>query len=191
MLRPMAATGLLPPVLIGRSLRPSPGKERALILDFCGPLRPSWLARSCRPPGAWTPSPAGQRERPDGPRLRRCSALSIFYRAAAHTCMETATGISGRPKERREIEVALGAGARRREEEDQVRPCIPRYAQLDWARRRRAAVAHDRANQRIQQGRLGLLPPERDLRRATPGSAPMGRQRPKREDGYQGAFAWR
>jgi DNA repair protein RadD len=128
LLRPTASVGLYLQQ-VGRALRPSPGKDRAVILDFAGNVGRHGLPDA---PRTWSldAKPRRPRERPDGPRLRRCLSCSALNQAAAHTCMNC-DGDLRTPKERREIEVALEQ-ARRREEEDEV-ALWPRYAQLDWA----------------------------------------------------------
>ena len=128
LLRPTASVGLYLQQ-VGRALRPAPGKERALILDFSGNVARHGLPDA---PRTWSldAKPRRPRERRDGPRLRRCSSCSALNRAAAHSCMNCDRDLRT-PKERREIEVALEQ-AKRRETEDAVSLMRPRE-RWSWA----------------------------------------------------------
>jgi DNA repair protein RadD len=128
LLRPTASPALYLQQ-VGRSLRPARGKERALILDFAGNVARHGLPDE---PRQWSldAKPRRPRERPDGPRLRRCKACTALNRPSARECANCGGNLKT-PKERHELQVALEQ-AKRREEEDQI-AMLPRYAQLDWA----------------------------------------------------------
>jgi DNA repair protein RadD len=128
MLRPTASMALYLQQ-VGRSLRPSPGKEGALILDFAGNVSRHGLPDA---PRTWSldSKPRRQRERPDGPRLRRCKECTALNRPSALECSECGADLKT-PKERREIEVALEQ-ANRRADEDLVRSLSYRD-RLSWA----------------------------------------------------------
>jgi superfamily II DNA or RNA helicase len=128
LLRPTASLSLYLQQ-VGRALRPAPGKERALILDFSGNCARHGLPDE---PRTWSldSKPTKQRERSDAPRVRRCGGCGALNRAGAHSC--TSCGADLRtPKERREIEIALRQ-AREREDADLVRS-LPYADRLLWA----------------------------------------------------------
>ena len=128
MLRPTASVALYLQQ-VGRALRPSPGKDRAIILDFAGNVARHGLPDE---PRAWSldAKPTKQRERSDGRRLRRCKACRALNRAGAHRCVECGADLRT-PRERAEVEIALRQ-ARQREDEDLVRSLTYRD-RLSWA----------------------------------------------------------
>ena len=128
LLRPTASLALHLQ-MIGRSLRPAPGKDRALILDFAGNCSRHGLPDA---PHAWSLDAKPRRpcERPDGPRLRRCKACTALNRAAALECSECGADLRT-IAERREIEIALRE-AQRRETEDAVAR-MQKYERYAWA----------------------------------------------------------
>jgi DNA repair protein RadD len=116
LLRPTASLALYLQQ-VGRALRPAPGKERALILDFAGNTARHGLPDEKR---EWSldSKPTKQRDRGDAQRVRRCGGCGALNRAGAHSC--TSCGADLRtPRERREIEIALRQ-AREREDADLV-----------------------------------------------------------------------
>jgi DNA repair protein RadD len=90
---------------VGRALRPSPGKERALILDFAGNTVRHGMPDESR---EWTLDAHPRRKR--GPStasvLRRRSGCGVLNRAVAHACSECGADLRTL-KERREIEMRL------------------------------------------------------------------------------------
>jgi superfamily II DNA or RNA helicase len=128
LLRPTASVALYLQQ-VGRALRPSPGKDRAIILDFAGNVAGHGLPDE---PRAWSldAKPTKQRERSDGRRLRRCKACRALNRAGAHRCVECGADLRT-PRERAEVEIALRQ-ARQREDEDLVRSLTYRD-RLSWA----------------------------------------------------------
>lgn len=128
MLRPTASVALYLQ-MVGRGLRPAPGKERALILDFAGNVDRHGLPDGRR---EWSldAKPRRQRKASDGPRLRKCASCSALNRTGAQEC--SARGADLRtPRERVEIEMRLEQ-ARRLEEEAALRRMTYRE-QLAWA----------------------------------------------------------
>ena len=128
LLRPTASLALYLQQ-VGRALRPAPGKERALILDFSGNCARHGLPDE---PRTWSldSKPVKQRERGDGPRVRRCKACGALNRASAHSCISCDADLRT-PKERREVEIALRQ-AREREDADLVQSLCYRDRLL-WA----------------------------------------------------------
>jgi len=114
--------------MVGRALRPAPGKERALILDFAGNV-----ARHGFPdaPREWSldAKPRRQRERTQAARFRRC-ACGALNRPSAHVCTECG-GDLRTPKERVEIEMRLRR-AEQHELEEKLRR-MNRRQRIDWA----------------------------------------------------------
>ncbi len=128
LLRPTASLALFLQQ-VGRTLRPSPDKSRALILDFAGNTARHGLPDA---PRQWSldSKPVKQRERSEGAGLRRCKACCALNRASAHECSECGADLRT-PKERREIEIALEQ-ANRREEENKIARW-PYRKQVEWA----------------------------------------------------------
>ena len=128
LLRPTASLALYLQQ-VGRALRPAPGKDRAIILDFTG--NTTWHGLPDEP-REWSleAKPRRPRERAEGPQLRRCPSCAALNRAGAHACAECAADLKT-PRERREIEMALQEAARRKLE-DQVAQMRFRE-QMDWA----------------------------------------------------------
>jgi DNA repair protein RadD len=128
LLRPTAS---LPLFLqqVGRTLRPSKGKTRALILDFSGNVARHGLPDE---PREWTldSKPQRQRAKAYGLQLRKCRACNALTRPSAHECGNCGADLRT-PRERREIEMALRL-AQQREDEDLVRSLMYRD-RLAWA----------------------------------------------------------
>jgi DNA repair protein RadD len=116
MLRPTASLALYLQ-MIGRALRPSAKKGRALILDFAGNVSRHGLPDA---PRTWSlnAKPRRQREKSDRPRLPKCSSCSALNHAGAHRCAACGADLKT-PRQRREIELRLEQ-ARRRETEDML-----------------------------------------------------------------------
>jgi DNA repair protein RadD len=128
LLRPTASLSLYLQQ-VGRALRPAPGKDHALILDFAGNTARHGLPDE---PRQWSldSKPTRQRERNDRPSLRRCPSCCALNRPSAQTCMNCDADLRT-PKERREIEIALRQ-AREREDADLVQSLCYRD-RLRWA----------------------------------------------------------
>jgi superfamily II DNA or RNA helicase len=116
MLRPTASLALFLQ-MIGRALRPGPGKI-AKILDFSGNTGRNGLPDEKH---EWSldAKPSRQRAKAEGPRLRKCAACTALNRPGAHECASCGADLRT-PKERAEIQLRLGQ-AQRREDEDLVR----------------------------------------------------------------------
>jgi superfamily II DNA or RNA helicase len=114
---------------VGRALRPSPGKNRALILDFAGNASRHGLPDA---PRAWTldARPRRLREKADAPSLRRCSACGALNRPKVMECVECG-GDLRTARERAEIAMKLQE-ERRREAAEKLRR-FPRWKQIAWA----------------------------------------------------------
>ena len=84
LLRPTASLALYLQQ-VGRSLRPSPAKEKALILDFSGNVARFGLPDA---PREWSleSKPRRQRAKAEGPQLRKCKECSALNRPGAHEC---------------------------------------------------------------------------------------------------------
>jgi DNA repair protein RadD len=91
---------------VGRALRPSPGKDRALILDCAGNLYRHGMPDDGR---QWTldGKPRRQREPGDVPRLRRCEQCDAINPPKAPTCLACGASLRPTPQEQREIETEL------------------------------------------------------------------------------------
>jgi DNA repair protein RadD len=128
LLRPTASLALYLQQ-VGRALRPSAGKDKALILDFSGNVARFGLPDA---PREWSleSKPTRQRAKAEGPVLRKCRACNALNRLSAHECANCGADLRT-PRERAEIEMRL-AESKRREEEDAV-ALLPHYAQLSWA----------------------------------------------------------
>jgi superfamily II DNA or RNA helicase len=128
LLRPTASVALYLQQ-VGRALRPAPGKDKALILDFSGNVARHGLPDE---PRQWSldSRPVKQRDRGDGPQLRRCKDCGALNHRGAHSCTECGADLRT-PKERHEIEVALRR-AREREDAELVASLCYRD-RLSWA----------------------------------------------------------
>ena len=112
LLRPTASIGLYLQQ-VGRALRPAPGKNRALILDFAGNVDrhgPPDLAR------AWSLDSRPPRGRPaaNSSGLRRCASCGAMNPRARPACSECAADLPISIIERREIEARLAEDRRSR-----------------------------------------------------------------------------
>ena len=114
---------------IGRALRPAPGKDRAVILDFAGNVGRLGMPDQPRERSLES-KPRGQRERPNRPRLRRCPTCGALNAAGARVCVGCG-GDLRTAKERLEVEMRL-AEARAREEADAV-ALMHRRERIIWA----------------------------------------------------------
>lgn len=116
---------------IGRALRPAPGKDCALILDFAGNVERHGFPDEDR---KWTleakPARARDRDAASVPRPRRCTACTAMNRPAVLKCAECGADLRT-TAERREAEVAL-AEAQRRKDEDLV-ATLPLRDAIAWA----------------------------------------------------------
>jgi superfamily II DNA or RNA helicase len=128
MLRPTASLALHLQQ-VGRTLRPAPGKERALILDFVGNVRRHGLPDAAR---EWSldAKPRRQRTKAAAPRLRKCAVCSALHGPGAHECAGCGADLRT-PTERREIEVRLEQD-RRGSAIARLRH-LPRGQQVEWA----------------------------------------------------------
>ena len=128
LLRPTASLALYLQQ-VGRALRPAPGKDRALILDFSGNVARHGLPDA---PREWSldAKPRRQRERAEGPRLRRCPSCACLNLPSAHSCVECGADLRT-ARERAEIEVALRE-AKQRELEDMLARMRP-FERIAWA----------------------------------------------------------
>lgn len=100
---------------VGRALRISPGKDRALVLDLVGNVGRHGLPDADR---EWSleAKPRHQRERSDAPRLHRCKQCSKINRPHAISCTSCGATLVT-PLERREIEAELARIDRERIEQ--------------------------------------------------------------------------
>jgi superfamily II DNA or RNA helicase len=114
---------------VGRALRPSPGKERTLILDFAGNVSRFGLPDA---PRTWSldSKPRRRARKSDAPRVRKCRSCSAINRAGAHPCAVCGADLRT-PKERVEIETRLRE-AKRRELEAALARMRPRE-RVAWA----------------------------------------------------------
>ena len=127
LLRPTASLALYLQQ-VGRALRPAPGKDRALILDFAGNVGRHGLPDE---PREWTLDSKPRRQSKDAaPRVRKCPSCGALNRAGAHECAECSLDLRT-PKERAEVELRL-AESRRREEEDSLARMMP-CERIAWA----------------------------------------------------------
>jgi DNA repair protein RadD len=90
---------------VGRALRPSPGKEKALILDFAGNTVRHGMPDASR---QWSlDAKPRQKRRPTAAQVpRRCPECRVLNRAGAHACSECGSDLRT-PGERREVEMRL------------------------------------------------------------------------------------
>jgi len=89
----------------GRALRPAPGKERALLLDFAGNCMRHGLPDA---PREWSleSKPRRQRETDTEERARHCKSCGAINKPRAATCCECGADLRT-PRERAEIEMRL------------------------------------------------------------------------------------
>jgi superfamily II DNA or RNA helicase len=112
----------------GRALRPAPGKDKALILDFAGNCMAHGLPDE---PRDWSLESKARRERGKTPAMaKRCKECGALNRLAARVCIECGNDLTT-PKERAEIAMRL------REAESaalarEIR-AMPYRARLRWA----------------------------------------------------------
>ena len=128
LLRPTASLALYLQ-MVGRALRLAPGKQRAVLLDFAGNTSRHGLPDAPRP---WSLESKARRQRDkgDGPQLRKCAACNAMNRPGAKECCECGADLRT-VKERREIEVKLEE-AKQREEEEMIVGMRPRE-RWSWA----------------------------------------------------------
>lgn len=109
MLRPTQSIGLYLQ-MAGRALRPSPGKQHAVILDFAGNSLRHGLPDA---PRQWSldAKPRRQRAQHDGQAVRRCTACGAVNARHLQTCAHCGADLRT-AQERREIEVRLAATER-------------------------------------------------------------------------------
>lgn len=113
---------------VGRSLRPAPGKQRALILDFAGNSLRHGLPDDDR---IWSLKSKPRRERPtSAASVRRCSECGAVNPANARECLECGASLLT-ALERAEVAIRLRAEAAARQA-DEIRGMT--YAQrIAWA----------------------------------------------------------
>lgn len=113
---------------VGRSLRPAPGKNRALILDFAGNSLRHGLPDDSR---TWSLASKPRRERPtSAASVRRCGECGAVNPANARECLECGASLMT-PLERMEVAMKLRAEEMARLDE-QLRSMT--YAQrIAWA----------------------------------------------------------
>jgi DNA repair protein RadD len=113
---------------VGRSLRPAPGKERALILDFAGNSLRHGLPDDDR---IWSLKSRPRRERPMATStVRRCGECGAVSPLSARSCPECGANLLT-PLERAEVAIRLRAEAAARQA-DEIRGMT--YAQrVAWA----------------------------------------------------------
>jgi superfamily II DNA or RNA helicase len=128
MSRPTASLGLYLQ-MVGRVLRPAPGKAHAVILDFVGNCGRHGLPDRDR---EWSLDSKSrkQRETSESSGLRRCTACSALNAPQAFDCAECGADLRT-PRERHEVEIRL-AEARRREAIQKLN-ARPYWWRLKWA----------------------------------------------------------
>lgn len=91
---------------VGRALRPSPGKDRALILDCAGNLYRHGMPDDGR---HWSldGKPRRLREESDMPPLRRCAQCEALNPPKAATCSACGADLGPTPQQQREIDAEL------------------------------------------------------------------------------------
>jgi superfamily II DNA or RNA helicase len=114
---------------VGRTLRPAPGKEKAIVLDFAGNCARHGLPDE---PRQWSldSKPRRQRQSHEGPRVRRCRECGAVNRVGGHECAACGADLRT-PRERAEIEMRLEE-TKRREAEDAIAR-MSKYERLAWA----------------------------------------------------------
>lgn len=128
LLRPTQSVGLFLQQ-VGRALRPAPGKDRALILDFAGNTIRHGLPDE---PRDWSLESKPRRERPRGPAmgLRRCGDCGALNQRDAQSCGHCGADLRT-PLERMEVNIRL-AHATAAEQRAKIRAM--NYSQrLNWA----------------------------------------------------------
>jgi DNA repair protein RadD len=96
--------------MVGRALRPAPGKDRAIILDHAGNSLRHGLPAD---PREWSleGKPRQQRDQPDR-RHRHCKACSAINAAGTLRCVGCGAELKPTPAEQREIDAKLVAAER-------------------------------------------------------------------------------
>jgi superfamily II DNA or RNA helicase len=91
---------------VGRAFRPSPGKDRALILDCAGNLYRHGMPDADR---QWSldGKPRRQREPGDMPALRHCEHCEAVNPPGVARCMACGADLGPTPQQQREIEAEL------------------------------------------------------------------------------------
>jgi len=91
---------------VGRALRVSPGKDKALILDLAGNIYRHGLPDA---PRQWSLDGKSrkQRERSDRPRLRECESCGAINAPKSPTCMACGASLKPTPQEIVEAEIEL------------------------------------------------------------------------------------
>jgi superfamily II DNA or RNA helicase len=114
---------------IGRGLRPADGKDTAVVLDFAANCSQHGLPDEHR---TWSldSKPRRQRDKDDGPRVRKCKVCGVLNKPRAHDCASCGADLRT-PRERALIEMQLEQ-ARLREEEDAV-ALMSRRERWEWA----------------------------------------------------------
>jgi DNA repair protein RadD len=97
--------------MVGRALRPAPGKTRAIILDHAGNSLRHGLPAD---PREWSleGKPRQQRDQPQERRLRHCKACGAVNAVGAMQCVGCGAELKPTPTEQREIAAKLIAAER-------------------------------------------------------------------------------
>jgi len=112
LMRPTQSLGLYLQ-MVGRALRPAPGKTRAIILDHAGN---SWRHGLPADPREWSLEGKPRQQRDDQPqrRLRHCKACGVINAVGAMQCVGCGAELKPTPAEQREIQAKLVAAEQRR-----------------------------------------------------------------------------
>jgi DNA repair protein RadD len=107
LMRPTQSLGLYLQ-MVGRALRPAPGKDRAIILDHAGN---SWRHGLPADPREWTleGKPRQQREQSQDRRHRHCPECGAINAAGTLRCVGCGAELKPTPAEQREINARLVA----------------------------------------------------------------------------------
>jgi DNA repair protein RadD len=110
LMRPTQSLGLYLQ-MVGRALRPAPGKDRAIILDHAGN---SWRHGLPADPREWSleGKPRQQRAQPQERRLRHCKECGAVNTVGAMQCVGCGAELKPTPAEQREIDAKLIAAER-------------------------------------------------------------------------------
>ncbi len=135
LLRPTASLSLYLQQ-VGRALRPAPGKDRALILDFAGNTLRHRLPDA---PREWSleSRPRRQREASTEERARQCKECGAVNAPRSATCCECGADMRT-PRERTEIELRLREAEHARLRSEILSMSYPR--RLAWAGRDHAKI---------------------------------------------------